>query len=147
MAFLNPLSARQLADDWQLWVLTDALIWREIDDRAVIVGADFVTDGASVPRFIWAIYPPFGPWSRAGVLHDYLCCLVAAGVPHPIAPTRADADGVFRRALASLNLRRRDVLLLWFGAKLGTWFGVRASMIDHNDKLRGMTTLAAAGPF
>lgn len=145
--FLNPLSARQLTDDWRLWILTASLIWREPDGLAVIVGDEFVTDGASIPRFLWAIYPPFGPWARAGVLHDYLCCLVAAGYPHPIAPTRSAADAVFYRALAALEIPPRDAFCLWLGARLGTWFGVRASMIDHNQKLRGMATLAAAGPF
>jgi len=31
------------------------------------------TDFASVPRFFWRILPPTGRYSRAAVVHDYLC--------------------------------------------------------------------------
>jgi len=32
----------------------------------------FVTDLASTPRFIWALFPPDGEYLEAAVLHDYL---------------------------------------------------------------------------
>lgn len=43
------------------------------DGTTVIVPRDFVTDGASVPRFIWAIpgFSPFGILLDGGVPHDF----------------------------------------------------------------------------
>jgi hypothetical protein len=38
----------------------------------IIFPKDFRTDWASVPRIVWAIYPPEGKYSAAAVLHDLL---------------------------------------------------------------------------
>lgn len=32
----------------------------------------FTTDFASVPRLLWRLVPPWGPYSPAAVVHDYL---------------------------------------------------------------------------
>ncbi len=34
----------------------------------------FVSDFASVPRFLWPVLPPHGRVKRAAVLHDWLYC-------------------------------------------------------------------------
>jgi len=39
----------------------------------------FTSDGASVPRFLWNIYPPFGEYLEAAVIHDWFCVLGHAG--------------------------------------------------------------------
>jgi len=39
----------------------------------------FESDGASVPRFLWNIYPPFGKYLEAAVIHDWFCVLGHAG--------------------------------------------------------------------
>ena len=31
-----------------------------------------ITDFASVPRIFWSIFPPYGEYTQAAVLHDYL---------------------------------------------------------------------------
>jgi len=36
------------------------------------VPVGFITDGASVPRILWAIIPRWGRYSKAVVIHDYL---------------------------------------------------------------------------
>lgn len=37
-----------------------------------IIQQGFVTDLASIPRILWIIWPPFGNYLEAAVLHDYL---------------------------------------------------------------------------
>jgi hypothetical protein len=38
------------------------------------VPAGYLTDGASVPTALWALYPPFtGAYRSAAVIHDYYC--------------------------------------------------------------------------
>lgn len=39
---------------------------------AVTVPSGFVTDLASVPRALWSIFPPFGLYTGASVVHDYI---------------------------------------------------------------------------
>ena len=39
-----------------------------------IIPKGYTTDGASVPRVFWSLYPPYKPeWLTACVIHDYLC--------------------------------------------------------------------------
>lgn len=44
-----------------------------VDQRYVTVPKGFLTDGASVPRFFWSIFPPWGVYGQAAIVHDYLC--------------------------------------------------------------------------
>lgn len=53
--------------------------WKLVEDFSVntsigiiTVPKDFVTNLASTPRFLWAILPPFGKYTEASVVHDYL---------------------------------------------------------------------------
>ena len=49
----------------------------------------FTTDGATVPRFLWPIFPPISSYLEATVVHDYL---IDTGV------NRYEADKIFRLA-------------------------------------------------
>ncbi|MEM9213525.1 MAG: DUF1353 domain-containing protein [Cyanobacteria bacterium P01_F01_bin.150] len=42
-------------------------------DDVISVPAGFQTDFASVPCVFWPILPPVGRYSKAAVIHDYLC--------------------------------------------------------------------------
>lgn len=57
----------------------------------VVVPVNFVTDFASVPRWLWWLFPPDGPWRRAAVVHDYLYSQLGV--------SRFFADAVFREAM------------------------------------------------
>lgn len=132
---------------WRLWRLEDHLIYRVNDDpnRIIFVSKGFITDGPSIPQFMWNVLPVWGSWSRAGVLHDYLCCLISIGRPHREAPTRSDADRIFNEAMGALGVGSVQRNLLYLGVRTGTLFGVRTTMIDKNEKLRGMIEAAADG--
>ena len=62
----------------------------------VAVSAGFVSDGASVPRILWRIFPPFGKYLEAAVVHDHFCVLGHAG-ESPINSVRAAK--VFKEAM------------------------------------------------
>jgi hypothetical protein len=38
----------------------------------VNIPAGFITDLASVPRLFWRIFPPYGKYTKAAIVHDYL---------------------------------------------------------------------------
>lgn len=56
----------------------------------VDVPEGFVTDGASVPRLLWWLFPPTGRYFLAAVVHDWL---LEQGTPWPVA------NRVFHKAL------------------------------------------------
>src|SRR3712207_4168357 len=44
----------------------------EINGYQIKVPQGFVTDLASVPRIFWSIFPPFGKYTPAAIVHDFL---------------------------------------------------------------------------
>ena len=62
--------------DGSQWVLREDMIFEVVlneEIRASIrVPKGFVTDLASTPRRVWALYPPFGKYLSASIVHDYL---------------------------------------------------------------------------
>jgi len=68
------------------------------DGIKVTVPAGFETDYASVPRLAWPLFPPRGPWSKAAVIHDYLCSNDVCSRPL--------ADAIFREIMRELGVPR-----------------------------------------
>lgn len=50
----------------------DVLRYQAKDGRVIEVAKGFVTDLASIPRLFWNLLPPFGKYTLAAVLHDWL---------------------------------------------------------------------------
>jgi len=138
-AFMSELTITHLSGNdrhgcWRRWRLAEPLIY-EVGGRGgrvIRVSKDFVTDGTSIPRLLWRILPVWGSYSRAGVIHDYLCYRIADNNPHPEAPTRDDADRIFFEAMTVLNVGRVQKYALYLGVRLATWFNLRTTMIDYN---------------
>jgi Protein of unknown function (DUF1353) len=66
------------------------------------------TDFASVPRiFVWFI-PTYGRYTKAAILHDYLCRLAKEG-----RFSRREADAVFRQAMRSLGVAFVRRWVMW----------------------------------
>ena len=138
-AFTSELTITHLSGKdrhgWRFWRLAQPLIY-EIggpgSGRVIRVSKDFITDGPSIPQFLWRILPVWASYSRAGVIHDYLCYLIADNTPHPEAPTRADADRIFFEAMTALNIGWVQKYALYWGVCFATWLNLRTTMIDHN---------------
>lgn len=149
-SFTDELTITQLSGnggDWHMWCLEQSLVYHvgEIGGRAVVVPQGFISDGPSVPRFLWAILPVWGKWSRAGILHDYLCCLIAWGHPHPAAPDRNAADRIFLEAMGVLGVSVSWSSLLYLGVRLGTWLGIETTM--HHSNMKLFEVVSAASEF
>lgn len=81
------------------------------------VPADFVTDGASVPRPLWWLFPPVDRYFPAAVVHDYLL--------HNHVPWK-EANARFRQALKECKIPRwrRQLMLVsvqLYGAVRTLW--------------------------
>lgn len=116
-----------LPADWR-----DAVRYRveecvSIDDPPYAVPSGFITDGASVPHFLWSVFPPVGRYFIAAVIHDHA---LVNGAGWRLANTLFDralrahditgwrrrtmvaavrANGAYQRARAGLGLEARHV--------------------------------------
>jgi hypothetical protein len=138
-AFLGDLTVTQLSDraggSWRLWRLAEDLRYDLGGGTVIVVPTGFITDGPSIPQIFWNILPVWGSWSRAGVIHDFVCCLLAMGRPHEACPTRYDCDRMFADAIWNLRVSFTPWLILYLGVCFGRWFNVRCTMVDYNVKL------------
>ncbi len=105
MSFFGDVVVKEKGDEG--WVLVQAI--RYVGNRDTFdVPAGFETDFASVPRvFVWLI-PKYGKYTKAAILHDWLCDESKAG-----RFDRADADGTFRRAMRELGVSFLRRWLMW----------------------------------
>jgi len=78
-----------------------------------VIPAGFVTDGASVPRGLWNLFPPFGRYNKAALLHDWLYQFGAM--------TRAQADWVFLEAMKELGVGFLTRWAMYSGVRAGGW--------------------------
>mgnify|MGYP002738473560 CR=1 FL=1 len=56
-----------------MWVVNQGFTYHIDDERSIYIPAGYLTDGASVPRWVWGVIPPWGDHGVAAVVHDYLC--------------------------------------------------------------------------
>jgi hypothetical protein len=109
MPFLSKLRLEDT--DGRKWKLLEPLEYRARTGAILIVPAGFITDFASVPRLLWRVLPPSGPYNEAAVLHDYL-------YRTSIVP-RKRADELFREAMQSLGVSRVTRWIMYLGVRAG----------------------------
>ena len=108
----STVDVRQIDD--QDWAILRALTYYARTEDFVVPVQEH-TDFASVPRvFIWFI-PRYGRYTKAAILHDYLCsvCVPAGRV------SRIEADGIFRQAMRELGVPFLRRWIMWAGVRLG----------------------------
>lgn len=84
-----------------------------INGRPYLIPAGFITDGASVPRGLWNLFPPFGKYNKAALLHDYLYQFGTM--------TRAQADWVFLEAMKELGVGFLTRWAMYLSVRAGGW--------------------------
>lgn len=105
------------------WRLEDDLVYRARDGRLFIIPAGTETDGASVPRFVWWLYPPIGDaYDRAAFLHDFLYQHVELfeGSDHGHM-SRGEADGLFLEAMEVDGFRWTGRQTVHKAVRAGGW--------------------------
>lgn len=78
---------------------------------AVIVPQGCQTDFASIPRILWPIFPPWGKYTRAAILHDYLYS--SSG-----KCSRFLADALFRDAMRELGVPVWKRVVMYYAVRL-----------------------------
>lgn len=105
----DELVVREHPTDEGLWIVARTFSYRGHTARFT-VPRGFVTDFASVPRFLWWLFPPYGKHTRAAVVHDWLYSSHVT--------SRADADGLFRRMMKELGVSACRRWLMFFAVRL-----------------------------
>lgn len=109
----------KLLEDFRFWVSHKGT------EKALTIRAGFVSDCATTPWILWRFAPPFGPWNRAAVVHDFLC-VHGKGCAHvldwPVPLSSVDAAEWFGAGLVACDLPRWRVgamfhAVRWFGPK------------------------------
>lgn len=109
-SFTKPLRVEAVDDtDWKIIEEFDYYIGAVDSNAYVSVPAGYITDFASIPRVFWSILPPWGPYGKAAVIHDFLCSdkyymQRVAGVVSKVPVTRKRADDIFLEAMTVLGV-------------------------------------------
>ena len=103
----------------------------------------YLTDGASVPRILWSIWPKWDKSHKAVILHDYLCeygIVTINGKPTQIS--REEIDKIFLLALKYGGLSKLKYSIM-YGAvrthatiKGGRFVKLNKTKLQLEDELR-----------
>lgn len=94
-----------------------------------LVPTGFVTDGASVPRIFWNLFPPSGSYFPAAIVHDW-------HYAHS-TKTRKECDQLFRGNMKLCGCRWYTRAIIYRAVRLGGWITWR----KHRRDLTSKTTL------
>lgn len=101
------------------WVLTEPLTWTGSQGDVFTVPAGFLTDLASVPRFLHWLILPYGAYTRAAVLHDWLITERIDHADPALRVTSCDTDGIFRRVMQELGVGWTKRWTMWAAVRVG----------------------------
>lgn len=83
--------------------------------KDIVIPKGYITDGASVPRIFWSIFPPNkAEYLSAAIVHDYLTDIVI----EKKSITFRSADNTFRDMLIDLNVSKIEVKVLYWSVRL-----------------------------
>lgn len=94
--------------------LLDEVIYKN-NGTVYTVPAGYISDGASVPRSLSWLYPKYGEYLKAAVLHDWLITDVLAKQ----AIDSNSVDRLFRQAMHSLDIPKLRQWIMWAGVRIG----------------------------
>lgn len=95
------------------WVLTAPLVWTGTQGDTFCVPPGFVTDFATVPRVLHWLVSPYGAYTRAAVLHDWLIETMINYPDRSLRVSSRDVDGIFRRVMHDLGVAWSTRWLMW----------------------------------
>lgn len=112
-SFTTPADLRMLDDyRWQVLAAFEYHVGSYPSDTVICVPTGTVTDLATVPRFLWALFPPHGRWAKAAIIHDYLY--------ERAIGSKEYADRTFLEAMEVLGVSRFARTVMYWAAR---WFG------------------------
>lgn len=78
-----------------------------------VIPKGFKTDGASIPRIFWSIYPPFkSEYFSACVIHDFLCIKARSKNDYMLA------NKVLKEAMQALEINEFKIFIFYHSCNL-----------------------------
>lgn len=131
--FLSELQLTPIGE--RRWRVTQPLVAATTYGR-IVVPAGFVTDGASVPKPLWNLFPPLdGDYDAAAVLHDY-----AYAHAEELQLKRAQADALLYDGMVATNTDPEKRRVIYDGVRLGGHFAWQ----QHRDRVAAAAHKEAA---
>lgn len=110
-AFTTPADLRMLDNyQWQLLESFEYHVGNFPSVDVIRVPAGTITDLASVPRVLWALFPPHGRWAKAAIIHDYLYSNAIG--------SKVYADRTFLEAMQVLGVPKWRRLVMYAAVRL-----------------------------
>lgn len=103
--------------DGRTWRVDAPLIYVTAAGAPVRVPVGFISDLASVPRIFWSVLPPFGRYTAAAVLHDWMYRT------HHFR--RAMCDAIFLESMTSERVATWQRITLYLAVRLCGWIAWR----------------------
>lgn len=125
-SFTQALVCKQVgAREWEVTDGFDYEVGALGSGWVIHVPKGFRTDGASVPRFLWIVWPPFGGWwNQAATLHDLLYRTKFKDLE------RAVADVLLFDAMKALKVGFLSRVCIYLGVRAGGWRTYRKYRLD-----------------
>ena len=109
--FFDLLIVSPLPDGKQ-WALCAAFGYRsDLTGARIVVPEDFITDFASIPEPLQALYPVWQRYGAAAIIHDFLYWSQRM--------TRDVADSVLREAMQVLGVDEHTVNTIYLAVRMG----------------------------
>ena len=99
---------------------------------SLIIGTNYVWNGANIPRILWVYATPFDPEYEVAVLaHDYLCD--GGELCSGYVCTRKEADQVFFDLSLRYGVRPTRALVMWLAVRLWAMLFSRQRTVSPYD--------------
>jgi len=108
----------------------------------VTVPPGFLWDGASVPRVLWNMIPPWGSYSGAALVHDWLYRTRRTCASSTKTITKEEADRVFYELMLEDGVHKSRAWTMWQAVAL--WGGKAWSQMKKDDDKLVEAALATA---
>jgi hypothetical protein len=100
---------------WKLEYEFDYHLGKADSPYFIHVPAGFITDFASVPPALYWLFPPWGKYGAAAIVHDFIY--------QSKILDREMADLIFKEAMCVLGVPAWKRNLMWAGVRLFGWLG------------------------
>lgn len=120
--------------DWQqagrIAITLNDIVWDDGEGVFCVIPSGTMSDGASVPWFLWWFLPPWGDRATiAAILHDYLCEQKDKKTPIVGCERRVDCDNQYKKAVKVLGVKPFKAWVAWIGVRAYSIF--YAGLIQH----------------
>ncbi|OGV32562.1 MAG: hypothetical protein A2020_14780 [Lentisphaerae bacterium GWF2_45_14] len=133
-SFTQSLVVSPLADG-KTWVLRTSFYYAVGDvlsENTVEVPVGFMSDFASIPRWLWWVFPPWGKYGNAAIIHDWLYWNQST--------SRKEADLILLQAMTVLGVGGWYKYPIYWAVYL---FGYIAWKRNQLDKKAGFNRITA----